>query len=89
MEISPTESKTPSNIVWNVVDGEALLLDIETGEYFSLNPVATEIWTMLSDGQSRDTIAITLGEKYEVAPPVIAADIDELLTELSQAGLWQ
>lgn len=86
---SSIELQTPSNIVWNVVDNEALLLDIETGEYFSLNPVATEIWTMLSEGQSRDTIAVTLGKKYEIEPEAIAADIDELLNDLSQAGLLQ
>jgi len=89
METSPIDLQTPSNIVWNVVDDEALLLDIETGEYFSLNPVATEIWTRLSEGQSRDTIASMLGEKYEVEPEVIASDIDELLNDLSQAGLLQ
>ena len=91
METSPNEPRTciPSNIIWNVVDDEALLLDIKTGEYFSLDPIATEIWKKLSDGQSRQEIAAALIATYGVEPDIIKADIDELITELTQAGLWQ
>jgi hypothetical protein len=37
-------------VTWSAIDGEAVLLDLASGYYFSLNAVGTVIWEML-DGQ--------------------------------------
>jgi hypothetical protein len=82
-------SSAPANLISSVVDDEALILDLDTGNYFSLNPVATEIWTSLKNGHSIDDIATSLAEKYETDSTIVRNDIDELLRELTDAGLWQ
>jgi len=42
----------------------AVLLDIEQGLCFSLNPVGTRIWEMIKDGRSVDEIADALEEEF-------------------------
>jgi len=42
----------------------AVLLDIDQGLCFSLNPVGTRIWEMIKAGRSVDEIADKLGEEF-------------------------
>ena len=77
-----------NNIVWSVVDGEAMLLDTSSGHYFSLNPVATEIWQFLSRGQDLADIVTKIAGKYGVKDEVVRADANELIGQLRAAKLW-
>jgi len=75
-------------LVWRVLDDEAIILDLSTGYYFSLNPVATEIWTHLHEGRATSEIASSIAVKYHVDVEMVRRDIDELLGELRAANLW-
>lgn len=71
-----------------VVDGEALLLDMRTGDYFSLDPLATEIWQRMTDGEALDRISSTIAVRYSVDPGRVHQDVGELVAELRDARLW-
>jgi hypothetical protein len=77
-----------TNIAWSVVDGEAMLLDTSSGDYFSLNPIATEIWQYLYRGHDLAHIVATIAGKYGVRCDVVRADVDELIGQLRAAKLW-
>ncbi|HZJ45166.1 MAG TPA: PqqD family protein [Pyrinomonadaceae bacterium] len=77
-----------SNIIWSIVDGEAVLLDTSSGHYFSLNPLATEIWTHLQTGDAVPQIVSTIADKYSVEEEIVRSDISELIGELQAARLW-
>lgn len=77
-----------SNIIWSVVEDEAVMLDVESGHHYSLNPVATEIWRCLHDGLSVPGIVATLADKYGVEEGTVRPDVDDLIEELRAAGLW-
>jgi hypothetical protein len=77
-----------SQILWSVVDGEAVILDTSSGHYFSLNSLATEIWQHLHRGDSASQIAGALAQKYRVEEDVVRRDMDELLLDLRAAKLW-
>jgi PqqD family protein of HPr-rel-A system len=81
------DNTSPSNIIWSIVDEEAVLLDTLSGHYFSLNPPATEIWQHLHRGDSVSDIVGTLTRKYRVAEEVVRRDVSELITELRAARL--
>ena len=70
------------------MDGEAVILDVETGEYFSLNPVATTIWTLLDEGCPISDLARRVAVRYGVEVEVAGRDVDELLSELRSNRLW-
>jgi hypothetical protein len=77
-----------SNIIWSIVDGEAVLLDTSSGHYFSLNPLATEIWSHLQTGNSVPQIVSTIAGKYSVEEEIVRSDVSDLIGELQAAKLW-
>jgi hypothetical protein len=76
-----------SRIVWSTVDGEALLLDTLSGDYFSLNPLATEIWLSLQQGKSPTEIVGAIAKKYMIGEERVYNDMIALLDELRAARL--
>lgn len=82
-----SDSTSPSNIIWSIVDEEAVLLDTLSGHYFSLNPPATEIWQHLHRGNSVSDIVRMLTKKYRMEEEVVRRDVSELITELRTARL--
>jgi len=77
-----------SNIIWSIVDGEAVLLDTSSGGYFSLNPQATEIWEHLQGGHSLSDIIGMLTQKYKMDNEIVSRDVVELIGELRTSRLW-
>lgn len=83
-----SESADSSNIIWSVVDDEAVLLDTSSGHYFSLNPLGTEIWKHLHEGDSIAHIVGTIANKYAVEEEIVRRDVSELIGELRASRLW-
>jgi hypothetical protein len=78
--ISPGVRETASE------DG-AVLLDIEQGICFSLNPVALKIWGMLKNRMSVDQIADALAQDFPVPRPQLVSDVLEFLQALEAKRL--
>jgi Coenzyme PQQ synthesis protein D (PqqD) len=65
----------------------AVLLDIEQGICFSLNPVGLRIWGMLKNRQSVDQIADTLAQDFPVPRSQLISDVVEFLQALEAKSL--
>jgi hypothetical protein len=78
----------PSEILSRVVGDEALLLDTRTGNYFSLDPVGTDIWRLLGEGRTVDEIVSVIADRFGIDASRVRSDVLELLEELRDAGLW-
>lgn len=66
---------------------EMVMMDIEQGKYFSLNPVATRIWDLLENALTIDEICGYLADEYEVEMLRCRAEVGELLKEMERLGL--
>ncbi|VAW31276.1 hypothetical protein MNBD_CHLOROFLEXI01-813 [hydrothermal vent metagenome] len=75
------------SVTFEVVADEAILIDINTGTYFSLNEIGTEFWEMLDGRQTIEQQAATLAAKYEVAPEMVVSDLLELAEEMAKDNL--
>ncbi|HEY4689545.1 MAG TPA: PqqD family protein [Anaerolineae bacterium] len=58
-----TRLKRSDNVTFQNVAGEAILIRMDTGTYFSLNKVGTEFWERLDGQQSIGQHAAALAEK--------------------------
>ena len=76
------------DILWRVVGDEALLLDTISGNYFSLDPIATEIWVRLVRGDSPDGISAVVAERYSIDRGRALGDITDLVADLRNADIW-
>ncbi|RPH97014.1 MAG: PqqD family protein [Lysobacterales bacterium] len=74
-------------VLFQEVSGETVLLDLASEQYFGLDAVGTRVWQLLGAGASAEAVVETLLEEYEVEREQLAADIDELLGRLAEAGL--
>lgn len=52
----------------------------------TLNESGVMLWKLLEQGSDRDTLVAALLAEYEVTGQRAAADVDEFLEKLSQAG---
>lgn len=69
------------------LDGEAVLLNVETGIYFGLNAVGTEIWRMISAGAGEDEIIAGILDAFDADPAELRSDVAAFLHRLESEGL--
>jgi hypothetical protein len=61
---------------------EAVVLHLEDGIYYGLNPVASRIWELVQQPRTVKEIRNTLLSEYEIAEPACTRDLLELLAQL-------
>jgi len=74
-------------VVTRDLNGEAVLLDLETGRYYGLDPVGTRMWELLSSRKPVSEVAAALQNEYDVEEKRLVQDLDRLVQELSGRGL--
>lgn len=77
----------PESIRETVSEDGAVLLDIEQGICFSLNPVGLKIWGLLKKHYSIDQIVEALANDFEVPPSQLLADTLEFIGSLEAKRL--
>lgn len=74
-------------ILSEIVEGEAVVLDLRSGFYFSLDPVASAIWEQLVAGATEAEIVGTLHARFEVTLADAAPAVEEFIARLHAEGL--
>ena len=77
------------DVVLQVVDDRAFLLDASGTEMIVLNPVGTMVWEVLDAPAAPDAIAALLEPRFDgdVSREQLASDVREFLDELAGLGL--
>jgi hypothetical protein len=79
--------KKRAQLVEREIEQEAVLLDLKSGVYYSLNEVGTEIWRLLGAGATESELAAAVAAQYDVNPDTAARDIGDLLKDMAAEGL--
>jgi len=82
-----TTLKKSEDVTFQTVAGEAVLIRLDTGTYFSLNQVATQFWEMLDGKRSIGEQASLLASTYEVDVETVTRDLLELARQLEDERL--
>lgn len=69
------------------VGGDLVLMSIERGSYFALDPVGAAVWRRLESPVAVDAICAALTAEYDVSPEACAADVLRFLHDLHASGL--
>jgi hypothetical protein len=69
------------------VAGEAILIHLHTGVYYSLNEVGTSFWNLLDGQRTIADCAGLIAAEYSAPGDVVLADLLELSTDLVKEGL--
>ena len=69
------------------LDGEKVMMDLEKGQYFALNSVASRIWEVIESPISVNKVVETLLEEYEVEREECEKSVLEFIKGLEDASL--
>ena len=79
----------PDGVIARELDGETVLLNLDTGIYFGLDTVGTGIWRAIrANGSLQDALAAVEGD-YDVERDVLRADLLDLVSRMLAKGLLQ
>jgi hypothetical protein len=76
-----------ASIVSDVLDGEVVLVNLDTGAYYILESTASVIWQMLAANHSPSEIADTLTRHYTGDAATIASSVADFVAQLLQEAL--
>jgi hypothetical protein len=87
LELNQCLEPLAEEVAAKVIDGEAILINLATGVYYSMDKVGALIWEMIAGKQSLHEIVAAVTVRYEVSQEQASADIRRLAEELLQENL--
>ena len=69
------------------LEEEAVMLSLEKGKYYGLDPVGTRIWSLVQEPRAVNDILDALLQEYDVEPARCKQDLMALLEKLATEGL--
>lgn len=76
------------NVLFQKVAEETVILEPETGEYYTLNAIGTFMVEQFQQGYSKADVINFVLEKYQATEAEITQDIEELLAQLLKQKLF-
>lgn len=70
-----------------VLDGDCVLLNLNTGRYYTLNAVGAFVWERCTGTRSFAHILSCIPEHFDVSPERAHSDGMDLIVQLCQEGL--
>ncbi len=71
----------------NLIEGEAVLLNLKSESYYGLDAMGAEMWTALTGSDSIGAAYEKLLDEYDVEPDRLRADLSTLVDQLVEKGL--
>lgn len=79
--------KLSDDVLVSDLEGEFVILNLNSQRYYGLDKVGTRFLTLLGDSESIEQAFETLLMEYDVEADTLRVDLTELLTKLSEQGL--
>ena len=77
----------PTTVVARMVGDEVVLLDLDAGTYFGLDPVGARIWQLIGEGLTLSNVCDRMLNEYDTPRDVLKKDILELIKALREENL--
>jgi len=82
-----TRWTVPADVLAAHLEGEAVLLHMDTKDYFRLNATAASVWQGLERGMDREALVGKLCQDFEVDADTAGDELDRLIGELARRRL--
>jgi hypothetical protein len=74
-------------VLFRELDGEAVLLDLQSERYYGLDDVGTRMWSLLSEHGDVRVVYERLLSEYQVDGTVLERDLARMIGELARFGM--
>ncbi|MBI3552389.1 MAG: PqqD family protein [Elusimicrobia bacterium] len=85
--LKPAKYRHMPHVAWRRVEEESVLLNVDTSEYYSLDPVGTQIWEGLGRGEGPEQVAATLVDEYGIPRERAVKDTRAFVSDLLKERL--
>lgn len=75
------------NHLTETVDGEPIVLNVESGTYYALSGIGDEVWEQVKEPVTIETVCDRIVETHDVSPETCRSDIVSFLRDLLEADL--
>lgn len=82
--LKPTDRLRPDTheIVAKVIDGEAMIMNVRSGIYYSLDGAGVTIWSAIERGRAVEQVARAVATRYDISLERATEDVVRLAGEL-------
>lgn len=70
-----------------IIDGEAIIINLASGMYYSLDKTGASVWMLIGGGYSTEEIAEVMSSRYPVPANRVREDVDRLIGEMVKQNL--
>lgn len=74
-------------LAFRIIEGEAVVLNLDSGLYYSLNEVGSKIWNLCDGTHNIKDITAAVCKEFEVEPGTAERDILEVMDDLVKEEL--
>lgn len=75
------------HVVWKVIEGKGILLNLEDGAYFDVDPVGLAIWQLCDGKTTLSQISNSINLKFQTDLEKIRRDVSQFTDELKRQRL--
>ena len=79
----------PDGVLYQSIGEEIVLLDLNEGIYYGLDPIGSRIWMFLAEKMTPRQILMRLTEEYDADEVTLEADLLDLVTQLEARKLLE
>jgi hypothetical protein len=87
LSLSQVIAANEEQVAAKIMDGEAILINLGTGAYYSMGSAGGFIWSLVENQLALEDIVTAVTEHYEVTRDRAEADVLRLSEELCAEGL--
>lgn len=80
-------TKDPATYAETRIDDEIVVMNLASGDFFSLKDSAAAIWDLIDGTRTRAAVLAALAGAHDAAEADLARDLDDFLGELRAGGL--
>jgi hypothetical protein len=74
-------------VSWKPIDGDVVILDLQTSAYITLNASAALLWTCLDESATPDELSAALVGAYAITPEQARTDVERFLASCREHEL--
>ncbi|WP_395341878.1 HPr-rel-A system PqqD family peptide chaperone [Ningiella sp. W23] len=82
-----TEITVNQNALVQKVSDEMVILDSESGQYYTLNEMATKMLEHAQSGKTLGEIVLSICDEYDASEQEVEQDLKDMIAQLLDKGL--
>lgn len=79
--------RIPGSVNESALDGEIVILDAATGNYYGLDETGSRIWALLKRHDDMEKVIQSMLDEYDIDEKILRDDVTKFINALRSKGL--